>query len=111
MPEETAQDKIGKLLSIDTAEDENVKGLVGELTNSVNIETKTDLNPNQIVVMSRAIWFARRYGIQPLDMYCRRVMMKVLVSKGRGGRKDIVDALSNVFRFAIEKQRNEQVKV
>jgi hypothetical protein len=78
------QDKISQLLNIDTAEDENVKSLVNELTNVNNIETKTDLNQNQIVVMSRAIWFAKRYGVEPLDVYTRKVMLKLAVSKNRG---------------------------
>lgn len=109
--EPPTQDKITQLLNVDTAEDENVKSLVAHLTNSLDIETKTDVNANQIVVMTRAIWFARRYGIKPLDVYTRKTMLKLLVSKGRGGRSDIINALTGVFGFALNRQKNEQVKV
>lgn len=105
------QDKISQLLSIDTAEDENVKSLVSELTNSNNIETKTSVNRNQVVVITRAIWYSRRYGIKTLDMYTRKVMLKLNVSIDRGGRTDLTTALTGVFGFALNRQKNEQVKV
>jgi hypothetical protein len=111
MSEEQSKDKLSQMLSVDTESDENVRGLVQELTNVNNIETKTDLTPNQIVVMSRAIWFARRYGIDSLDLYTRKVMLKLAVSKGRGGRADIVNALTGVFQHAIARQKSESVKV
>ena len=109
--EQPTQDKISQLLNVDTAEDENVKSLVAELTNSMNIETKTDINQQQIIVITRAIWFAKRYDIQPLDDYTRKTMLKLLVSKNRGGRADLVNALQSVFGFALNRQKNEQVKV
>jgi hypothetical protein len=107
------RDNLSTILGMDVAnaDDANVSGLVNELTGVSNIETKTDLNPNQMVVMTRAIWFAKQYWIRSLDIYTRKVMLKLLVSKGRGGRKDIIDALIGVFRFSLEKQRSESVKV
>ena len=113
MPDEgqQTQDKITQLLNVDTAEDENVKSLVSELTTSSNIETKTSITRNQVVVISRAIWYAKRYGITTLDIYTRKVMLKLNVSIDRGGRSDLTTALTGVFGFALNKQKNEQVKV
>ena len=105
------RDKIAQLLAIDTAQDENVTNLTKELTSAINIETKTDLSEKQMVPMSKAIWYAKRYDIQPLDLYTRKIMLKIRVSKDRGGRKDILEGLTGVFRFSLEKQRNETVKV
>ena len=105
------QDRISQVLSIDTADDKQVASLVNELTGVNNIETKTDLSPNQIIAISKAIWFARRYNIEPLDLYVRKVMLKILVSKNRGGRHDIIEALVGVFRFGLEKAKAESVKV
>jgi len=105
------KDKITQLLSIDTAEDENIKTLVSELTNSNNIETKTDLNIHQITVITDAIWFAKRYGIQALDLYVRKVELKLLVSKDRGGRTDLTTSLLGVFGWNLKKQENQNVKV
>lgn len=112
MSEEIPQrDKIAQLLSIDTAQDENVTNLTRELTSSVNIETKTDLSEKQIIPISKAIWYARRYNITPLDLYTRKIVLKIRVSKDRGGRKDILEGLVGVFRFSLEKQKSESVKV
>jgi hypothetical protein len=108
---EVTQDKITQLLNVDTAEDENVKSLVGELTNSKNIETKTAITRQQVVVISRAIWYAKRYGNKPLDIYTRKVMLKLNVSIDRGGRSDLTTALTGVFGFALNRQKNDSVKV
>jgi len=105
------QDKISQLLNVDTAEDENVKSLVGELTNSKNIETKTAITIQQVVVISRAIWYSKQYGVKSLDVYTRKVMLKLNVSINRGGRSDITTALTGVFGFAMNKGKNEPVKV
>jgi hypothetical protein len=105
------KDTLSALLDIDTESDENVNHLVNELTTSNNIETKTNINRVDIIRISKAIHFSRRYGIKPLDVYTRKVMLRLLVSVDRAGRKDIVDALSNVFRFNLEKQRAENVKI
>lgn len=109
--EQPTQDKISQLLNVDTAEDENVKSLVGELTNSRNIETKTSITRQQVVVISRAIWYSKQYGIKSLDIYTRKVMLKLNVSIDRGGRTDLTTALTGVFGFALNRQKNEQVKV
>jgi hypothetical protein len=105
------KDALSALLDIDTESDENVNHLVNELTTANNIETKTNVSRIDIIRISKAIHFSRRYGIKPLDVYTRKVMLRLLVSVDRAGRKDIVDALSNVFRFNLEKQKAESVKV
>ena len=105
------QDKISQLLNVDTAEDENVKSLVKELTTADNIETKTSITRNQVVVLSRAIWYAKRYGVTTLDIYTRKVMLKLNVSIDRQGRNDLTTALTGVFGFALHREKNEQVKV
>ena len=111
---EQPKDKLTELLSglgIENASDEDVKGLIHSITGYEDIETKTNINRQQLTSISRAIWFAKRYGVKPLDDYTRRIMLRLLVSIERGGRNDIRDALSNVFRFNLEKQKNETVKV
>jgi hypothetical protein len=105
------KDKLAALLNIDTESDENVKNLVTELTTSSNIETKTNVTRADVIRISKAISYARRYGVKPLDIYTRKVMLRILVSVDRAGRKDIVDALAGVFRWNLEKQQSENVKV
>lgn len=105
------KDKLSEILNIDTESDENINHLVAELTTSNNIETKTNVSRQDVIRISKAISYARRYGIKPLDVYTRKVMLRINVSIDRGGRTDIVDALGNVFRFRLEKQKSENVKV
>lgn len=113
MSDNNKEDALGRFLGMDISgsDDAEIKSLTSELTSALNIETKTNITQNQAIVVSRAIWYARRYGSKSLDLYTRKVLLRILVSVKRGGRDDIVNALANVFRFNLEKQKAESVKV
>lgn len=105
-------DTLEKALTIggDSNED-NINSLITELTSDTNIEAKTDLNPNQIIAIARALWFAKRYNSKALNDFVKLALMKVLISKGRGGRKELVDSLIGVFRYDLAKSSAERVEL
>lgn len=111
MSDSNVKDKLSELLNIGEASDENITALINELKNAQDIETKTNVSRGDIMRITKAISYARRYGVDVLDVYTRDILLRLLVSIDRGGRKDIVEALSAVFRFNLEKSSGQNVKV
>lgn len=104
-------DILEQALSVGEGGEENVNNLIKELTTDTNIEAKTDLNANQITAISRALWFAKRYHCTELDNFVKLALMKVLISKDRGGRKEIVQSLIGVFRYNLAQSQAERVEL
>lgn len=66
---------------------ELLKSATQEIFNKTDIEVKTDLDPNQIMLMANAKFFATRYKSTVLNVYTQDIM-QLLLSKNRKSRQE-----------------------
>ncbi len=72
---------------------EMLNAFAKEIYSKKDIQLKTELNMSQIMSFSKAILFADRYKNPILPKWVKN-MMELLVSKGRSGRKELVNISS-----------------
>ena len=106
-----AQNALDKIIGFqDVKSDDSMQKVLLELTNSNNLETKSELDVNQIKAFARAAWFADYYESDSLKILIT-YLLKFTVSKDRGGRKELVDALKGTWAYQLAKQKNEKIEV
>lgn len=103
----TAEEELKKIIGmVDNATDQSMSKLIDTLLSDSNLEGKSELNSNQIVAFARASWFAQHYDSKAMRVVIM-YLLKYLISKNRGGRKEVVDALTGAFKMTMEKAKEK----
>ena len=90
--------------------EENLNNIIRNLTRTEDLETLTDLDSKEIVAITRLIWFATQYNA-PSGLLLAKKLLQTKVSKGRGGRTELVQSIIGAFRMEIEKAKEKKIEV
>jgi hypothetical protein len=72
-----------------------IREAIKELTSLTNIDTRTELNAKEILLFARLEIYANRFNLPVLKDFAKSIYHKKL-SKGRGLRKEILQAISQI---------------
>lgn len=69
--------------------------VVDEIFNAENVDVKTELNDKEILLFSRADFYAQVYNAPLVNDFTRFIKTKK-ISRKRGSRKEMVDAIKSI---------------
>lgn len=74
----------------ETNKDKKIKYVLDLLTNDGDLEKKTDINKNQVKVLSKALLYAEKFKV-PIVANAAIKVMQLSISKDRKGRKELME--------------------
>ena len=96
---------LDKILSDDSNSADSVIKFANELVDtSKNLSSKTHLNHIQVVTISNAERFSKRYFCDVLQDYTT-LLKENLISLDRKGRGELVEGLGSAFKHDVEMNR------
>jgi hypothetical protein len=90
--------------------EQHINNIIANLSKMEDLETLTDLNDKEIVVITRLLWLSETYNAESGKILAKK-LLQTKVSRGRGGRTELVQALIGAFRMEIEKAQQKKVEV
>lgn len=90
--------------------DDNIFSIIGKLLDTADIELKTSLSRNEIIIFNKAIRFAEKYRTPSLKLYIYGEMI-LKVSQDRKGREELIDAISSSIAKIISDEKRKPIEV
>lgn len=101
---------VEKTLGLEEYQETDLYKTIEGLTDFKNLEAKTELTHNQVIVVSRAIWFANKYNLPTLSKFVEQYL-RHLISKDRKGRLELVTAITSALETEKEKSKFREIKI
>lgn len=94
----------------DFGTEQHINNIIANLSKMEDLETLTDLDSKEIVAITRLLWYSFKYHSKSGILLAQK-LLQTKVSKDRGGRTELVQALIGAFRMEIEKAQTKKVEV
>lgn len=100
-------DKVG----ITNIQEDNIFNTINKLLDVHDIELKTALSQNEVVVFTKALWFSDKFDLPVLKLYVTKMMI-LKVSQDRKGRTELIEAISSgIAKLIKDKEKEKAIEV
>lgn len=95
---------------ISLGSDKQINDIIANLSKMEDLETLTDLSAQEIVAITRLLWYSIQYNAKS-GLLLAKKLLQTKVSKGRGGRTELVQTLIGALRFKLEEAQQKKVEL